>query len=122
MQETLYVGLDVHKASISVTVAEDGRGARVTAQTSRSGGLPTTEPSQIGTEGDPEFSTRSHKTNASSQNVQQFVQHNVQRGPLMNLQVILFRCKIPGCDALRAAIEAPHPLHLHAMPDAWPGI
>jgi hypothetical protein len=76
----------------------------------------------IGTEGDPEFSTRSHKTNASSQNVQQFVQHNVQRGPLMNLQVILFRCKIPGCDALRAAIEAPHPLHLHAMPDAWPGI
>gem|GEM_PF-7035454 len=25
MQETLYVGLDVHKASISVTVAVDGR-------------------------------------------------------------------------------------------------
>jgi transposase len=29
MQKTLYVGLDVHKASISVTVAEDGREGKV---------------------------------------------------------------------------------------------
>jgi transposase len=30
MQKTLYVGLDVHKASLSVTVAEEGRGGSIT--------------------------------------------------------------------------------------------
>jgi transposase len=30
MQKTLYVGLDVHKASISVTVAEEGRDGPIT--------------------------------------------------------------------------------------------
>jgi hypothetical protein len=30
MQKTLYIGLDVHKASISVTVAEEGRDGLVT--------------------------------------------------------------------------------------------
>jgi hypothetical protein len=29
MQKTLYVGLDVHKATLSVTVAEEGRDGRV---------------------------------------------------------------------------------------------